>query len=104
MSEIETGKKQPSEKILNMIASIFNVNIDWLLTGSGNIYVGGKEEDVTEKDCREWLKMRFNMDDEEIDRLFDVQLSDRKFRKVIDTQLKSIETFKTEKIRRLQEE
>ena len=50
---VETNKVTPSNDFLRKIATCFNVNYDWLLTGVGDIEI--KEAIVDEK-LIEWLK------------------------------------------------
>lgn len=38
ISEIESGKKSPSEQLLISVCKIFNVKTEWLKTGKGEIY------------------------------------------------------------------
>jgi len=37
---LERGLRRPSEQLLTKFQQAFNVNIDWLLTGSGDILLG----------------------------------------------------------------
>lgn len=38
ISVIETGRRNPSQRTLDDICDIFNVNIEWLKTGEGKIF------------------------------------------------------------------
>jgi transcriptional regulator with XRE-family HTH domain len=38
ISEIETGKHKPSPNLMFALIKLFNVNVNWLLTGEGDIY------------------------------------------------------------------
>lgn len=38
VSEIEQGNKMPGSEVLISLKRVFNVNIDWLLTGEGGVY------------------------------------------------------------------
>lgn len=38
VSLIETGKRNPSERTISDICEVFNVNIEWLKTGLGDIF------------------------------------------------------------------
>ncbi len=42
LSEIEKGKKQPSEKVLRLISHTFNVSYEWLKEGKGEMFVKPK--------------------------------------------------------------
>lgn len=39
ISYYESGKRQPDFAFMNMLASIYNVNTNWLLTGEGSMFV-----------------------------------------------------------------
>ncbi len=45
ISEYERDKVKPSSEILTKLAEIHNVNINWLLTGNGNMFLDQKSED-----------------------------------------------------------
>lgn len=38
VSLIETGKRNPSERTISDICEVFNVNIEWLRTGFGDVF------------------------------------------------------------------
>ncbi|WP_176698614.1 helix-turn-helix domain-containing protein [Romboutsia hominis] len=38
VSVIETGRRNPSQRTLDDICEVFNVNMDWLKTGEGNVF------------------------------------------------------------------
>lgn len=38
VSEIESGKKMPGGQFFSSLKQIFNININWLLTGQGEMY------------------------------------------------------------------
>ncbi len=46
LAEIEKGKKEPSRKVLLALITQFHVNINWLLTGKGEMYLDEKQEDM----------------------------------------------------------
>ena len=50
ISKIESDKDYPSDKLLNQIASTFEVNLNWLKTGSGQIWDEDKDTDEAYKD------------------------------------------------------
>ena len=37
-SDIEFGNVEPKERFIRLISSQFNVNLDWIKTGNGNMY------------------------------------------------------------------
>lgn len=50
---IEKGRTKPSNELLLKISSLFNVNIEWLMTGTGEMY---KESlDIVDDKLIEWL-------------------------------------------------
>lgn len=55
---IERGSRNPSERTLNDISVEFNVNLEWLKTGEGDMY-DEESEDVVIKS----LKSEYNLDD-----------------------------------------
>lgn len=55
---IERGSRNPSERTLNDISAEFNVNLEWLKTGEGDMY-DEESEDVVIKS----LKSEYNLDD-----------------------------------------
>ena len=44
ISAIETGKREPSKEVLLKLATAYNMNIHWLLTGEGEIFLNKKVE------------------------------------------------------------
>ncbi|MDJ1469096.1 helix-turn-helix transcriptional regulator [Cytophagaceae bacterium DM2B3-1] len=36
---LERGIRRPSEKLLNRFQQVYDVNINWLLTGTGNVLI-----------------------------------------------------------------
>lgn len=53
LSFIENGKTQPSDELIHKVASTYGVNIEWLMTGKGEIYAESTEY-VDEK-LIDWL-------------------------------------------------
>lgn len=47
IAQIETGTKSPSDRTVSDICRVFNVNRDWLLTGSGDIFNHPEDEVAT---------------------------------------------------------
>lgn len=70
----ERDEAQPSPKFFNALIDIYHININWLLTGEGNIFLSEK----VEKDINfiSLLKERFSLSDEEINGLLDILDSD----------------------------
>ena len=66
----ERDEAPPSEKFLNALISQFQVNINWLLTGSGQMFINSKDTD----DLLYFSKLqdKFSLSDDEIDGLIDV--------------------------------
>lgn len=70
----ERDEAQPSPKFFNALIDIYHININWLLTGQGNIFLSEKtESDITFVSL---LKERFNLSDDEINGLLDILDSD----------------------------
>ena len=49
ISEVEQGKTSPGANFLNSVLRVFNISIDWLLTGDGHPYI--KEQNSTLEPC-----------------------------------------------------
>lgn len=47
IAQIETGTKSPSDRTVSDICRVFNVNRDWLQTGSGDIFKHPEDEVAT---------------------------------------------------------
>jgi SOS-response transcriptional repressor LexA len=41
LSNIERGAKSPSKKLIETLSSAYKINANWLLTGEGDMFVGG---------------------------------------------------------------
>jgi len=66
LSEIESGKKQPSETILLLIEVRYAINAEWLKTGHGEMYYNQVAESSAEKDgiILKICKLLKNMDED----------------------------------------
>ena len=51
----EVGKNSPSDAVISLICSKFNVNKEWLLTGKGDMY--DVPEDEVAAVGSDWLKI-----------------------------------------------
>jgi len=49
ISETETGKNKPSPNLMLALLNIYNLNLNWLLTGEGEMFLTGTEELHPEK-------------------------------------------------------
>jgi hypothetical protein len=49
ISETETGKNKPSPNLMLALLNIYNLNLNWLLTGEGEMFIRDQEELPTEK-------------------------------------------------------
>ncbi|OHD54494.1 MAG: hypothetical protein A2Y33_04830 [Spirochaetes bacterium GWF1_51_8] len=49
ISAIETGRNKPTLEVLTVLYNNYEVNIEWLLTGNGKMFMNGIDEDVIEK-------------------------------------------------------
>lgn len=49
ITNIEYGRVEPKQLLINYLCKIFNVNKKWLLTGEGEIYEISQEEDLLGK-------------------------------------------------------
>mgnify|MGYP002626509622 CR=1 FL=1 len=70
----ERDEAMPGPKFLNALIEHYHVNINWFLTGKGNIFISPK----TENDIQyiSVLQKRFNLTEKEIDGLIDILESD----------------------------
>ncbi|MBR6162471.1 helix-turn-helix transcriptional regulator [bacterium] len=66
----ERDEAPPSEKFLNAMISQLHVNINWLLTGAGQMFVNSKDTDDLLYISK--LQDKFSLSDDEIDGLIDV--------------------------------
>lgn len=53
----ENGRNMPIDAVVSLICRVFNVNKDWLLTGSGDMFL------KIPSDTLEKLKQEYNLDD-----------------------------------------
>ena len=70
----ERNEAQPSPKFFSALIDIYNININWLLTGDGNVFLN--EQNKIDESFISLLKSKFNMSDDEIAGLIDVLASD----------------------------
>ena len=70
----ERDEAQPGYKFLNALIEVFYVNINWLLTGKGNMFISKK----TESDINyiASLKEKLNLTDDELSGLIEILDSD----------------------------
>ncbi len=66
----ERDEAPPSEKFLNALISVFQININWLLTGAGEMFINSKDTDDLLYISK--LQDKFSLSDDEIDGLIDV--------------------------------
>lgn len=81
---LEKGEREPSERTINDICRIFNVNPDWLKSGEGEMYLAPTREDeiaemtarmfkADDSDYRFQLERILNtVDDEQMEALFNI--------------------------------
>ena len=81
---LEKGEREPSERTINDICRIFNVNPAWLRTGEGEMYLAPTREDeiaemtarmfkAEDSDYRFQLERILNtVDDEQMEALFNI--------------------------------
>lgn len=81
---LEKGEREPSERTINDICRIFNVNPDWLKSGEGEMYLAPtREAEIAEMTARmfkaEDSDYRFQLerilntvDDEQMEALFNI--------------------------------
>lgn len=62
---LESGARNPSERTLKDIAVEFNVNLNWLKTGEGDIYDEESEDAVIKS-----LKSEYNLDDIDVEIIY----------------------------------
>ena len=66
----ERDEAQPGTKFLNALIEFYHVNINWLLTGNGAMFVSPKmESDIS---YISELKTRLNLSEKEMDGLIDI--------------------------------
>lgn len=70
----EREEAQPGSKFLNALMENFSVNINWLLSGKGNMFISRKTE--CDLNYIATLKERLNLSEEEINGLLDILDSD----------------------------
>lgn len=70
----ERDEAQPSPKFFNALINIYRVNINWLLTGQGSVFLSEKAE--IDMSFIALLKDRFNLSAEEINGLIELLESD----------------------------
>lgn len=63
VSKYENNKSQPDNETLRELASMYEVSLDWLLTGRNNegnsanrIWVGGRPEELTDEEAMHLLE------------------------------------------------
>lgn len=66
----ERDEVPPSEKFLNALISNFHVNINWLLSGVGDMFINEKDENDLLYINK--LQDKFNLSDDEVDGLLDI--------------------------------
>ena len=66
----ERDEVPPSEKFLNALITNFHVNINWLLTGSGEMFINVKDEN--DLIYMNKLQDKFSLSDDEVVGLLDV--------------------------------
>ncbi len=66
----ERDEVPPSEKFLNALILNFHVNINWLLTGTGGMFINEKDENDFLYINK--LQDKFNLSDDEVDGLLDI--------------------------------
>ena len=70
----ERGEAQPSPKFLNALIENFRININWLLTGKGNMFISKRME--MELNYIVNLQKRLNLSKDEINGLIDIMDSE----------------------------
>ncbi len=66
----ERDEVPPSEKFLNALISNFHVNINWLLSGIGEMFINAKDENDLLYINK--LQDKYNLSDDEVDGLLDI--------------------------------
>ena len=66
ITNIETGKKTPSDLIINAICTVYSVNKEWLCTGKGKMFLGKPDAIIAENFRRKLIS--------KISKLSDAQL------------------------------
>lgn len=70
----EREEAQPGPKFLNALIDIFHININWLLSGRGNMYITKKTE--CDINYAAQLQERFKLTNEELSGLLEILDSD----------------------------
>lgn len=85
-SVINNKQKTIQPMTARTIAKSLNINVEWLEEGKGEMYtdsnivgINWESEDVYERECKEYLKQKYNLTDEEYD-LLDFQLTHKQVR------------------------
>jgi transcriptional regulator with XRE-family HTH domain len=62
ISDIESGNKIPGSELLKSLLRKFQVNINWILTGDGDIFISEEEnkklidsKDIPKENIKEWI-------------------------------------------------
>ena len=53
----ELGKREPSFAFMYYLLTVYNVNINWLMTGEGSMFIGQDKTDHTKIDEAEFKKL-----------------------------------------------
>ncbi len=66
----ERGEAQPGTKFLTAIIDVFNINVNWLLTGEGSMFL--ETTDIKDLSTINSIKDIFKLSDEEVNGLFEL--------------------------------
>ena len=57
MQNYELGKREPKYSFLYKLLTVYNVNINWLMTGKGEMFIGQQKTDHNEIDMEQFRKL-----------------------------------------------
>lgn len=55
--QYETGKRKPSYEFMESLHNVYNVNLNWLITGKGEMFIGQQAANHTEIDAVQFRKL-----------------------------------------------
>jgi transcriptional regulator with XRE-family HTH domain len=55
--QYETGKRKPSYEFMEALHKVYNVNLNWFVSGQGEMFIGQDKTDHTKIDEAEFKKL-----------------------------------------------
>jgi transcriptional regulator with XRE-family HTH domain len=57
INNYENGRRKPNFEFLELLVQVYNVNLNWLITGKGEMFIGQDKTDHTKIDEAEFKKL-----------------------------------------------